>query len=231
MAILNWKIQFPDQAADALAQQTRIGTMACNDNLNFVLASGYLNQIVTSGNQGGLLLPTAGYVPLPQDLWFICYNGGAAMFSTSIVNGVVSLSLAAGNSNSASIAISSAQFLGMYAAPVALLPAPGANKVILVNSMQLIMKFGTTDYASGGVVAAQYDSTVHGAGVLATNSEAAADFFAAANAVFSFNRSALILPSATTVNKGLYLSNATGAFTTGDSTFTANVNYSIFNVA
>lgn len=133
----------------------------------------------------------------------------------------------------ASIPMTAAQFNGMYAAPFQLIAAPGANKLIAVESMELIMTFVSADYASGGVVAAQYDSTVHGAGVLATNSEAAADFFAAASTTFQFIRASGntvgALPFSTTVNKGLYLSNATGPFTTGDSTWVVKVYYRIVN--
>jgi hypothetical protein len=123
----------------------------------------------------------------------------------------------------------------MYAAPKLLIAAPGANKLIVVKQMALVMTFGSADFASGGVVAAQYDSTVHGGGVLATNSEAAADFFAGASTTFLFEgtngNTVGALPFSTTVNKGLYLSNATGAFTTGDSTFVAQIWYSIIPTA
>lgn len=127
----------------------------------------------------------------------------------------------------ATVPISAAEFNGMYAAPKLLIAAPGANKMILVTQMVLAMTFVSADYASGGVVAAQYDSTVHGGGVLATASEAAADFFAAASTAFRLTMSLAIAPFSTTVNKGLYLSNATGAFTTGDSTFVAHIWYRV----
>lgn len=127
----------------------------------------------------------------------------------------------------ATVAITAAEFNGMYAAPKLLLAAPGANKLILVDKMALAMTFVSADYAAGGVVAGQYDSTVHGAGVLATATEAASDFFAAASTTFRLTGSTAIAPFSTSVNKGLYLSNATGAFTTGDSTFVAHIWYRI----
>ena len=131
----------------------------------------------------------------------------------------------------ASVAVSAAQFNGMYATPVLLVAAPGANKLIVVDRMELIMTFGSTNFAAGGVVAAQYDSTVHGVGIPATNTEAAADFFAAASTAFVFNGSTTLAPFSTSVNKGLYLSNATGAFTTGDSTFVVKVHYRVVATA
>ena len=131
----------------------------------------------------------------------------------------------------ASVAITAAEFNGMYAAPKLLIAAPGANKLIVVDRMELVMTYVSANYAAGGVVAAQYDNTVHGAGVLATNSEAAADFFAAASTTFMFNGSLVLAPFSTSVNKGLYLSNATGAFTTGDSTWVAKIHYRIIATA
>lgn len=129
------------------------------------------------------------------------------------------------------VAITAAEFNGMYAAPKLLIAAPGANKLIVVEEMLLLMTFVSAAYAAGGVVAAQYDSTVHGAGVLATNSEAAADFAAAASTAFQFTpisgNTVGALPFSTTVNKGLYLSNQTGAFTTGDGTWVAHIWYRI----
>lgn len=131
----------------------------------------------------------------------------------------------------ASVAVSAAEFNGMYAAPKLLIAAPGANKLIVVDRMEMVMTYGAANFAAGGVVAAQYDSTVHGAGVLATNTEAAADFFAAASTTFVFNGATALAPFSTTVNKGLYLSNQTGAFTTGDSDFVVKVHYRIIATA
>lgn len=135
----------------------------------------------------------------------------------------------------ASVAISAAEFNGAYAAPKLIIAAPGANNLLVVDRIELIMTFVSAAYAAGGVVAFQYDSTVHGAGVLASNAEAAADFFAAASTTFMFNGNAGntvgIVPFSTSVNKGLYLSNLTQAFTTGDSTFVCKVHYRIVATA
>lgn len=134
----------------------------------------------------------------------------------------------------ATVSLSAAQFNGMYAAPVVLIAAPGANNLIVVDMMQLIMTFVSTQFAAGGIVAAQYDNTANGLGVAATNTEAAADFAAAASATFAFRgvsgNTVGALPFSTTVNKGLYLSNQTGAFTTGNGTFVVKVYYRVVAV-
>lgn len=129
--------------------------------------------------------------------------------------------------NYVAVPVTAAQWNGMYAAPKLLIAAPGANKLIVVNRMVLAETFVSAAYAAGGIVAAQYDSTVHGAGVLATNSEAAADFFAAASTSYFFNGTVVLGAFTTTVNKALYLSNATQAFTTGDGTWVAHIWYQI----
>jgi hypothetical protein len=158
-------------------------------------------------------------------------GGGAEFKEVTLGNGLDfnagALEIPVAQSGYTKVAITAAEFNGMYAAPKLLLAAGGANTLIVVKQMALVMTFVSADYAAGGVVAAQYDSTVHGAGVLATATEAAADFFAAASTTFRLTQSLAIAPFSTTVNKALYLSNQTQAFTTGDSTFEAHIWYSI----
>lgn len=126
------------------------------------------------------------------------------------------------------VTISAAEFAAMYATPKQLVAAPGANKLIVLDKLDLLMTFVSADYANGGVVAAQYDSTAHGAGVIASSTWAASSFFAGASTGWSFSGSNSVAQTfSTCVNKGLYLSNLTGAFDTGDSTFVAHVWYKV----
>lgn len=125
------------------------------------------------------------------------------------------------------VAVTAAQFNGMYAAPKLLLAAQGANTLIVLDQLQLVMTYGSANYAAGGVAAVQYDSTINGAGVIASTTLAAATFQAAASTTFTMNAGVVALPFTTTVNKGLYLSNITGAFTTGDSAMVAHLWYRV----
>lgn len=125
----------------------------------------------------------------------------------------------------ASVTISAAQFNGMYAAPKLLVAAGGANTLLVLEQLQLVMTYGSANYAAGGVAAVQYDSTANGAGVIASTTLSAATFQAAASTTFTMNAGVVPLPFTTTVNKGLYLSNITGAFTTGDSAMVAHCWY------
>lgn len=123
--------------------------------------------------------------------------------------------------------ISASDFNGMYATPKLLLAAQGANTLIVLDQLQLVMTYGAAAYAAGGVAAVQYDSTANGAGVIASTTLSAATFQAAASTTFTMNAGVVPLPFATTVNKGLYLSNITAAFTTGDSAMVAHLWYRV----
>jgi len=127
----------------------------------------------------------------------------------------------------AAVAISAAEFNGMYAAPKLLVAAGGANTLLVLHRLDLLMTFVAAAYAAGGVAAVQYDSTANGAGVIASTTLSAATFQAGVSTGFVFNLGVVPQTFSTCVNKGLYLSNITGAFTTGDSTFVAHVYYSV----
>lgn len=146
-------------------------------------------------------------------------------------NAVTSAKLAATTVQYAAVPITASQFNGMYAAPVQLVAAAGANTLLVLDRVELAMTYNSAAYAAGGVAAVQYDSTANGAGVIASTTNAAASFQAAASTSFAFNQGAVLKPFTTCVNKGLYLSNITGAFTTGDSDFVAHVWYKVIPTA
>lgn len=128
------------------------------------------------------------------------------------------------------VPMTAAQWNGMYAAPMQLIAAPGAGKAIIVHRVDLSMTFVSAQYAAGGAVICQYDSTINGGGTNAcgtsTIAAATVNGYAASSAV---GLAGLLPSSAATAiaNKGLYLSNQTGAFTTGDSTWNIFVWYSV----
>ncbi len=154
----------------------------------------------------------------------LAITGALSVSSTLTVTGNIS---SATTINYAAVAITAAEFNGMYAAPKLLVAAPGANKIIVLDKVELLMTYVSAAYAAGGVAAVQYDSTANGAGVIASTTLSAATFQAAASTGFMFNTGVVPQTFTTCVNKGLYLSNVTAAFTTGDSTFVAHVWYKI----
>ncbi|CAB4127736.1 hypothetical protein UFOVP98_13 [uncultured Caudovirales phage] len=207
-------------------------TGSTSDSLGTVTTTGYLNDL---GNDGKIKANDLIYVNYSDTSVFPLNTGLSALL------GIFQVTYSSPNWSatqltpltelSASVAITAAQFNGAYAAPVELVSAPGSNKLLVLDSLSLVMTYGSADYAAGGVVAVQWGDTVDGAGVIASTTLAAADFFAAASTVFQFNRGVVPAPFSTTVDQGLYLSNVTQPFTTGDSTFVANLNYHVVATA
>lgn len=132
----------------------------------------------------------------------------------------------------ATVTLSAAQFNGMYATPVLLLAAQGAGTLVLVDKIEFDMAYVSAQYAAGGVVAAQYGNTVNGAGPAATATIAAASFTGVTASSQLTSGSAQVLAANTAcLNTALYISNATAAFTTGDSTFNVYIYYKVLTPA
>lgn len=142
-------------------------------------------------------------------------------------NAVDSSKLATAVLQYVAVPITASQFNGMYATPHLLVAAAGANTQLILDKCVLAMTYDSAAYAAGGVAAVQWANTANGAGVIASSTLAAATFQAAASSSFTFNGGVVTAPWSTTVNQGLYLSNITGAFTTGDSDMVAHVWYKV----
>lgn len=160
--------------------------------------------------------------------------GAGAITGSKIANNAVDYAqLALDVAATATVNLTAAQVNGMYAAPVQILAAPGSGKLILIDSILWDIAFVSAQYASGGAIQAQYGNTVHGAGSPASASIAAATLNGVAASGFIANGSgaATLNAPATVENTAIYLSNATGAFTTGDSTVTLYVRYRVVTPA
>jgi len=153
----------------------------------------------------------------------------AAGTTTIGANKVLSSMIALNTLQYTSVAITAAEFNGAYAAPKVLVAAPGANKLLVLDKVQLLMTYGTAAFAAGGVAAIQYDVTANGAGVIASTTLSAATFQATASTGWNFNAGVVAETFTTCVNKSLALSNVTGAFTTGDSNMVAHIWYKVIS--
>lgn len=127
------------------------------------------------------------------------------------------------------ISLTAAEINGMYAAPKLLLSAPGSGKSIAIAKVIFKITRTATAFANGGAAIIQYDSTVNGGGTQACDSTLASTVITgAAGTSHSIRNGAVISDStATIVNKGIYLSNATGAFDTGTGTATVDIWYAV----
>jgi hypothetical protein len=125
--------------------------------------------------------------------------------------------------NTKKVIVTAAQIAAMFAAPVTLLPAPGNNKVLLIDSIAVqTVPDPALSYTGGGAVNFVY----HGTSIIPHAGSIAAAVIQ--SAVASVNQlpdtAAAIQPP---VNTGLDITNATGAFATGDGTLIVTVWYSI----
>lgn len=117
----------------------------------------------------------------------------------------------------ASVAMTLAQFTGMYATPFQILAAPGAGLMNIVDSWAINMVYGSAQLAAGGVVGLQYGNTAHLAGPAASATEQATDFTGAtANTMFRIDGGLSTgAVTSTAINTAIYISNGSAAFTTG----------------
>lgn len=212
--------------------------IATSNTLSEVAANGYILAQAANINA----VNNGAFEFLYTDIVMVAASDGQGMFrfifdedDLAAASNFYTLYPLPGSVASVSKAVTAAQFLGMYAAPVKIVDAPGAGLMIIVNRAEIVMDYGTAAMAGGGVTGFQYGSTTHLAGPLATNTEAAADFQATANTVFAFNgvsgNTVGALPVSTCGNAAIYMSNQSGAYTTGDSTFVVKVDYSIIAAA
>jgi hypothetical protein len=134
--------------------------------------------------------------------------------------------------------LSAANIAAMFATPVEIIAAPGANKLINIISVVWELDWGSTLYLLGGPTGLQYGNTANLAGPRADQSGITATTLLAANTnqiLLDFGGAAAIagVPSAASdmVNKGIFASNTIAAFTTGNSTINLYITYNIVTTA
>jgi hypothetical protein len=200
-------------------------SVAANGGISNTLPSG--NIIVGNGSNVATAVTMTGDVAI-TNAGVTTIQPGAVTSSKIANNAVTSTQLAANTIQYERVALSNAQFLGMYATPVSIVAAGGANTAIIVERMVLETVYGTTQSAAGGAVALQYGNAAHGAGEGASATIAAAtlngDTASTLNRAAGANADNLLSAAA---NAAVYISNTGAAFTTGDSTYFVHVWYSI----
>jgi hypothetical protein len=128
------------------------------------------------------------------------------------------------------VQLSAAQINGMYATPVQLVAAAGSGKTIIVTKAAVRLTRTSTAFAGGGAAIVQYGNTVNGGGTQSLDSTLAAAYFTGSSGVSESVRNGAFLSDQGTAlqNTGVYISNATAAFTTGTGTATVDVWYHTF---
>jgi hypothetical protein len=125
----------------------------------------------------------------------------------------------------ATVNLTAANITGMYATPVQIIAAAPTGQSVVVDSFVFRFQAGSTAFTSGGAVQLQIGNTNH-AGGTAVGNTIAASVVTSASSSDSFTNvgsSLLTLTQAT----GIYITNATGAFATGNGTAIVFVWYTI----
>ena len=125
------------------------------------------------------------------------------------------------------VTLTNAQVLALNATPVLLLPAPGTGLFYDVLKATLVDENTGTAYASGGVLTVGYGTT---AATNALASTVAAAFLTSGTTMQEINESGVlnaVLTAANVLNQPIYITNATGAFTTGTGTLKVILEYSV----
>jgi hypothetical protein len=127
-----------------------------------------------------------------------------------------------------SISLTSAQIIGMRAAPVVLIAAQGANKVVIVEEILFKMMRTATAFTGGGAVEFRYTD---GSGVKVTG-DIAATVVTTGGAGTELNHQGgnLTLTGQPVANAPVVITNATAAFAAGTGTATVYVKYRVVSI-
>lgn len=193
-------------------------------------ASGYFNNVAYDLVTGDLVR-----VYSLTENTYVVYQ--ATVSSSEVVTLAVVNTGVSGGINFAQVSLTNAQILGMYAAPVLLVPAPLATQLLVVNKFSLNLVFNTAAFAGGGVVAPQYSSTVDGGGQNTCSATISAATLTGVSANEIISLTGIVAATVTNstgvsglgLGQGIYLSNASAPFTNaagGASTAIASIWYS-----
>jgi hypothetical protein len=181
---------------------------------------------------GAFLLPrmtTAQINALPTP------TNGMSVYDTTVngmrnyTNGAWANTLA---SNFIRIELSSANIIGMFGAPIQVLPAPGVGFAYLVDVYTFNLIAGGTAYTGGGTVSLQYGITGGLAAPLASGLQATVVRSAASSLSYGSGNAGNAGNVITNYNNGVVsISNQAAAFATGNGTAILTVYYSIIPVS
>lgn len=119
------------------------------------------------------------------------------------------------------VPLTSANLLAMNGAPVTVIPAPGAGKVIIIENVLFTMTRTATAYANGGTIVLNYATGP----VAAINTIAASVLTTAGAAVTQTVRDGI--DAAAVANDAIVITNGSAPFITGTGTASLNIKYRV----
>lgn len=129
------------------------------------------------------------------------------------------------------VTVSAAQFNGMFASPVLMIPAPAANQFILVSQLQYVILYGGIAFSNGGVVRLQYGSTTRDTGPYASQGLGTGGWTVTASRIGTLRAADLFTANLTNIlGVPIYLSNIVGPFTAGNSNIKFYINYRLITL-
>lgn len=146
------------------------------------------------------------------------------------VNGLTSLSLNKSLVQFASGNLTTANIEAMYGAPIQLIPAAGANTLIVVKQFTVELAYNNVAFTGGGAFGLQYGNTAALAGPAASNQFSAGIITATASTWGSEANTGIGAAPALLgcANTGIFISNLTAAFATGNSNMNWYIDYAVY---
>lgn len=178
------------------------------------------NGVIPSASRGGplpevVISPDGGY-----DIGSPTRNRPGVVFARN------ALDIAGSKLVHTQVNLTAANLIAMYTTPVALIPAQGAGKSIVVSKLVFTITRTSTAFTGGGAAIVQYAATANGAGTQALDSTLASTVITgSAGTSISTRNGAVMSDGASTVtqNVGLFISNATAVFAAGTGTATVDI--------
>jgi hypothetical protein len=127
----------------------------------------------------------------------------------------------------ATVAMSAANIIGMRATPITIIAAPGAGKIIVVDSILLTMNRTATAFTGGGAVEFRY---TNGSGAKVATDIAASVVTTGGAGTEPAISSSPGVPSGGVANAPVVVTNATAAFATGTGTASLYIKFRIVSV-
>jgi len=127
----------------------------------------------------------------------------------------------------ATISLSSADILGMYATPIELIASPGVGKLILVDNILVSLTAGVTAYTGGGTLRTNYTGSTLDISIVTFPAATITSATSRQDARSCYGTAALGLSVNGNSNTALLFTNITGAFLTGNGTAKVFIQYRI----